>query len=546
MAIDLAEELGKLQKKKHGQFYWLVFNLKVAMKEGVLRHKPLFTILGVVVLISGFILRSLIQPGFIWLRMHTFDILLLATLVVGLRIIKRKLAEKGKRLRLLWRFTALVGVIFLMRIEAYNYMALYCRYRALHEADLEQLPLTAHERIQPIVSLRQLADGVMDQGKHPSEPDFVRIGENFRFTMAVEPDSEVTRLLGTIDEIIDLPGNSASPDFSKENRHQVGFAVGEHMLLGKNSHAATTKTFGPFRFFSYRADDVRYLENDNGEMVEVVSLSRLGGSWWSRWIFPWPEFGGVQVIHQSRGGWGHALHHVLFGDGEWIRPENVAKYPFLKGQNLLPYDVSRYLAKSFRYERGFMAPFPLYHRGDTIIPELPDDKNEMPYTIYAEFGQKGDERNKLYHYFALEPWQYWQHGLTDSLFIPADGIGPTMVYRHYLRGEGLIGVGAIASQVLGSDIHVDWGHAKPVEHRPWIHIVGGMPRLFWLTTIVVFDDKHREASRYSASSMPNIVLTDARSGRSLWVKANYPEGWEGEVTASLSDILGNVPVVKKQ
>ena len=442
---------------------------------------------------------------------------------------------KGRRFGTLWKIALFVAVILLIRCEAYSYLALYFRYRSLHELDLAELPTTAHERVQPVVSLRMLADGVMDQNRHPSEPDFVRIGDTFRFTMAIEPSTTTGRLFGTIDEILDIPGDAASPDFSRQSREQVGFAIGEHMLLGKNTRTATIQSFGLWRFLSYTPNDIRYVKDDKGEMVEVVSLARLGGSWWSRWVFPWPEFGGVQIIHQGRGGVFHALWRLFFGEGDWIRPRDISKYPYLTGQNLVPYEVSRYAAQSFGYERSFFAPLPFYHNGDTMIPALPDDQNSQPFTVYAEFGPMGDARNKLYHYFALEPRQETQHGLSASLFMPADGIGPTMVYRHYKRDEGLHGMAAVASQVAGSDIHVDWGHARPVEHRPWIHDVGGTRRLMWLTTIVVFKDKDGKSS---ATSMPNIVLTDARTGRSVWVRASRPEGWVKEVEQSFGDVLG--------
>ena len=535
MAIDSTAEDERL-RNEHSPLYWFFVNIKRGLVGHVLRHKLIYSVLGCCSLLVAFSLRAMIQPLFIWFRLHTFDLFLITMLVLGVRVLSKKLAEKGKRLRRTTKLLAFVFVVVLIRVEVYSYFANYSRYRHLKEIDLEELPTTAHERVQPIESLRTLADGVMDQNRHPSEPDFVRIGDKYCFTMAVEPDTWLTRLVGTIDEIIDIPGNAASPDFSKDSRHQVSFAIGEHMFLGKNSRNATIKTFPLWRFFSYTPGDVKYVQDDSGEMVEIVSLSRLSGSWWSRWVFPWPEFGGVVVIRQSNGGLVHALKRVFFGDGTWVPPEKIHEYAFLRGQNLVPYEASRYAAKSFRFERSFWAPCPIgNHNGDTIIPDMKDSKNDMPYTVYAKFGADGDERNKLYHYFALEPWQSTQHGLSNSLFFPADGIGRPLVFRHYKRDEGTHGVATVDSQVRGSDIHVSWASALPIEHRPWIHDIAGKRRLMWLTTVVTFKEGN---SRLSASSMPNIVLTDARTGRSLWVKATYPEGWVAEVDKDYLDSVG--------
>jgi len=42
------------------------------------------------------------------------------------------------------------------------------------------------------------------------------------------------------------------------------------------------------------------------------------------------------------------------------------------------------------------------------------------------------------------------------MFVPADGIGPVMVYRHYLRNEALTGVSAVAPKVMESRKQYDW------------------------------------------------------------------------------------------
>lgn len=537
MSIDTTPEIEKL-KQEHGVIYWLFSNIAFHLRTHVLRYPRLYSIVAVLALLLLFIFRPWIQPLFILIRVHTFDILLISTCVFGTKLLSKKLAEKGKRLKRITVFTVFIAVLIVIRVQAFAYFASYARYTRLNEIDLQELPTTAFERVQPVESIRTLADGVMDQNRHPSEPDFVRIGKEYRFTMALEPDAPLSRLVGTIDEIFDIPGSAAAPDFSKDSRHQVKFSVGERMFLGKNSRTCAIKSLPPWRFFSYTPRDVKYFEDEKGEMIQVVSLSRLGGSWWSKWVFPSPEFGGVLVIRQNDGGLGHALWRLFFGEGEWIPPQDITKHEYLRGQNLVPYDSSRYAAQSFRFEKSFWAPFPGgSHNGDTMIPDIPDTKNNMPFTIYCKFGPEGDERNKLYHYFALEPWQKTQHGLSDSLFFPADGIGQPMAYRHYKQDEGMHGVVTVDSQVRGSDIHVDWTNAIPIEHRPWIHDITGKRRLMWLTTVVVF--KNNDKRVLTAGSRPNIVLTDARTGRTMWINdVSHPSNWVNEVEKDYLDSQG--------
>ncbi len=433
-------------------------------------------------------------------------------------------------------------------LTPHSYLSLYFKYWGyagygkLEVFELTDLPQTAHERIQPLHSISVLAKEKMSMGEHPSDPDFVRIDGKYRFTMAIEPTLKIPRLTGVIQEVFNLPGDVATPDFSKGNREKVEFAVGEHMLWGKNSSTATIKSFGVFNkpFWSYKPGDVKYLKDDKGEWVEVVSLTRLRGL-----IFPKPEFAGVQVIHQNPGGVFHAGWRLFFGEGEWVKPEDIAKHPYLKGQNLLSYDVSRYIALSFRFQHGITSALPHYHIGDIRIPDLSGDLNNQPFTIYVEFGPPGSDVNKLYHYFALEPWQEDSHSLNTSLFVPADGIGPVRVYRHYLRKDALTGVSAIAAKVMESHKVYDWQQSHPAEQRPWIHVVAGKTRLFWLTTVVTYNKKGaHEGDDYIAGAVPEVALTDALYNWPVWVDSTNPAGWSKELegNSKLRQIWGLDPL----
>src|SRR6185369_5919620 len=114
----------------------------------------------------------------------------------------------------------------------------------------------------------------------------------------------------------------------------------------------------------------------DGQWVQIVSLIR-----WSGLFFPQPEFGGVQLIRQHERSAASFLWKMLFGTGEWIPPDEVPKHRFLVGQHVLSYSVSRYMARSFRFQNGFLAPFPGYHEGDIRIPDMPEDVNDQPFTV---------------------------------------------------------------------------------------------------------------------------------------------------------------------
>jgi hypothetical protein len=282
---------------------------------------------------------------------------------------------------------------------------------------------------------------------------------------------------------------------------------------------------GPWRYLNYDPADVSYVPDDDGHWVQIVSLIR-----WSGLFFPQPEFGGVQLIRQHEGGVGSFLWKMLFGTGEWIPPDEIAKHPFLVGQHVLPYAVSRYMAGSFRFQNGFLAPFPGFHEGDIRIPDMPEDVNDQPFTV--SFRMPGAADSKLYHYFALEPFDPQKQGLNTSLFIPADGSGPVFAYHHYEYGGALTGVSAIATKVMESHKQYDWNRNRPVEHRPFIRDIDGTVRFFWLTTVVT--TKETEGVRhFIAGSVPEVIITDAAYNVPVWVDPLHPDGWVSELRKAL-------------
>lgn len=235
---------------------------------------------------------------------------------------------------------------------------------------------------------------------------------------------------------------------------------------------------------------------------------------------------------------------TLLGAGYWVRPEDVPKYRYLAGQNVLAYEVSRYIAQSFRYQGGFWGPMPGNHQGDVRIPEMPGDLNEQPFTTY--FSEVADRPGMLYHYFALEPYDPDKQGLNVSLFIPADGSGPTYVYKHFQQSGTVTGFSAIAAKVMDSKKEFDWTRSRPVEHRPFIRDLYGKRRLFCLTSVVTLKDVAGQGQKagepgkwFIAGSLPSIVITDASLNIPVWVSTD-PQNWMAEIEAEMKR-LGMAP-----
>ncbi|MBX4205351.1 MAG: hypothetical protein KW788_04185 [Candidatus Doudnabacteria bacterium] len=516
---------------EHGALYWFFYNKGASFTGYYRRHWFSASLILFVIAFLLFGLRAFYHPYVMIVRQKSF-LLALALLLVVTWFEARGRRTLMKFIRYVLCLAGLVALYF-WGGGVHDYLSQYYRYKTLNIVELDKLPITGHERLQPLNSIYSLAhEKVATEMESPQRPDFVAIGNEYKWTVAIEPSHLITRF-GKVKELVSV--NDSAPDFT--NREKVNFEVGENMLLGKSSHAATVKTFGLWRFLNYEPGEVKYIKDDSGQWVQVVSLIR-----WSGLLFPRPEFGGVQLIRQQEATWLGDLRLMLFGTGQWIRPEEISQYKFLVGQNNLPYNVSRYIARSFRFQNGFFGPMPGNQQGDVRIPDLPADVNEQPFTTYFE--QIANRPGTLYHYFALEPSDPRKQGLSISLFIPADGIGSEVyAYRHNLHGEALTGVSAIASKVKDSQLMIDWRTHGPVEHRPFIRDIDGKRRFFWLTSVVTFKEETAKPKTKEPTTQPswfiagsagnNIVITDAATNIPVWVTGG-PNEWTDEIKTNLA------------
>lgn len=519
--------------KERGAIFWLAKNLTGALLRFTDRHwiiKVVSLIFAVLAVVFVFITRAAWQPIVLEVRLHTPQLFFGLLLWIVMSTLWRS------RLRKAFWIIAVLTVVMFGLVERYNldpvqYITLYLRYKSLDLKELSDLPETDHERVQPLHSIRMVAGEKITIAERASDPNFVRVGKDqYRFTMAIEPSYNVPRLFGNIQEIFNLSATSPALDFST-SREKVQFAVGEGLLWGKSAHVNVINTFGLFKFLGYKPTEVRYITDDSGAWVEVIPLIRYTG------LFPHPEFGGVQIIHQSSGGFWHSLKSLFVGDGYWIRPRDIGKFPYLRGQNLIPTEVSRFMAESFKFQGGILAPLPGFHSGDLRVPDLPGDQNDQPYVTYDRFTPGVGDGNKLYHYFALQAFQKNSEGLNTSLFVPADGIGQIGVYRHSERQDGLTGITAVDPMVRDSQPMFDWSSKGTAEHRPFIRKIDSKTRFFWLSTVVTYKDANgKKAGDFIAGTIPLVALTDASSRKVVWVDADKPKEWAGQVEKAMGSI----------
>lgn len=523
----------------HGRLYWLSRHVRESLLAWIRAHfkkRPILsTAVAVLLVLFVYSWRMYYQLLIVDLWKHLYIVLFGAPIFYGVyRLFKAAFSSRilGASVRVLGAF-ALLAAFLIVGSTVHQYISLWWRYQIVDIEPLSVLPTTGYERIQPLNSVASVAREIMSNTYAPTTPEFVRdMDGSYRFTMAVVPVYIWSQVFGSIKSVLSLPATDSTLGFGQNSKAVTAqFDVGDDLWFSHNLHTCVERSFGPWRFFNYEPAQARYMKDDSGQMVTVVSLVR-----WEGFLFPRPEFGGVQVIRQNEGGlplislrfW----ELVLLGCGTWVPPEEIGTHPFLLGQDLVPVEVSRYKAESFRFQDGFLAPFPGYHVGDIRVPDLPDDMLDPPFVVYLT--KSGERVGKLYQYFGLEPFDPDKQGLAVSLFVPADGQGPILVYDHAAKGEMLIGASAVGPKVMETRKQYDWDRNRPVESRPFVHLINGEPRFMWITTVVTIKD--REGGRFIAGTAPEVAITDAASMKVTWVDPAAPQTWLQKIEENLHGI----------
>ncbi len=496
------------------------------------RQKITTVIIALILLISLFVLRDDYQPALLFVRKFIF-IILLSTIALffGLRKF-RSSASTGKRLGILGLLVVFFGILYVVgwHFKMYDYMKTYNVFNNLNRVEINELPLTQNERIQPLRNVFSMANESVGETKDVSLPHLVRVGEENKWTMAIQPTEKYMwqGMTDNTEEVFAVSSTTPFPRFSNENRIPVTFSIGESLKFSRNTYNAVVQRFNFFQLFTMEPSDTYYMKNDTGEWVEVVSLIK-----WKGFLFPYPTFGGVMVIENGEHDFNDYLERILIGKGTYIRPEEMKNHPYLTRQNTLAEKVSRLQAESLKFLGGFSDPLPWNMKTAVKIPDLPDDQNQQPFVTDFDFSDtNSDAYSGLYHWFGLEPVGDERTSLTFSVFIPADGTDKIYYYDHASKKQGYAGVSAMPLKVIESRKEFDWSVNKPVEFRPYIKDIAGRKRMFFLGTISAI----REGSdNFDGSATPDLALIDSEYRDVVWIDVKHPSQWDKTVYDQLNE-----------
>ncbi len=496
------------------------------------KQKVITIILSIVLLLLVFILRDEYQPLLLFIRKFIF-IILISGLALFFALKKfRKTPSSKKRVVILLFLTVFFCILYVVgwHFKMYDYMKTYNVFNSLNKIEINELPLTQNERIQPLRNIFSMANESVGETKDVSLPHLVRVDDENQWTMAIQPTEKYIwqRISDNTEEVFSVSSTTPFPRFSNDNRIPVTFSIGESLKFSRYTYNAVVQRFGIPKLFSTEPGDVFYMKNDARQWVQVVSLIN-----WKGFFFPYPTFGGVVVIDNGAHDFNDYIERVLIGKGTFISPDNMKNYPYLSGQNTLSEKVSRLQAESLKFLGGFSDPLPWNMKTAVKIPDLPDDQNQQPFVTDFDFsGMQTDTYNGLYHWFGLEPIGEERTSLSYSVLIPADGTDKVYYYDHATKKEGFAGVSAMPLKVKESKKEYDWDANTPVEFRPYIKEIAGRKRMFFLGTVSAIS---KDTNQFDGAATPDLALIDSEYRDVIWVDAKHPQDWDKLVYDQLND-----------
>ncbi|MEP5338653.1 MAG: hypothetical protein ABJL44_08745 [Algibacter sp.] len=496
------------------------------------KQKRNIIILGLIILIALFVLRDDYQPALLFFRKFIFVILLSGiVLFFGLRKFRNS-AGVGGRIGVLGLLIVFFGILYAVgwHFKMYDYMKTYNVFNNLNKVEINELPLTQNERIQPLRNVFSMANESVGETKDVSLPHLVRIEDENKWTMAIQPTEKYVwqGMTDNTEEVFAVSSTTPFPRFSGENRIPVTFSIGESLKFSRNTYNAVVQRFNFFQLFTLEPSDTFYMKNDTGQWVEVVSLIK-----WKGFLFPYPTFGGVMVVDSGEHDAKDYIERILIGKGTYISPEDMQNYPYLIGQNTLAEKVSQIQAESLKFLGGFSDPLPWNMKTAVKIPQMPDDQNQQPYVTDFDFSDTNTGAySGLYHWFGLEPVGAERTSLTFSVFIPSDGTNKFYYYDHASKKQGYAGVTAMPSKVMESRKEFDWSVNKAVEFRPYIKNIAGRKRMFFLGTISAVREG---SSNFDGSATPDLALIDSEYRDVIWIDVKHPSSWDKSVYEQLNE-----------
>ena len=196
--------------------------IKKSWKKGW-KQKIFLLLVGVVILFMIFIQRDTIQPLLLWLR-RFFSLLTLGIVIFSISIIMLRRKSGWRKVLAFMPLIILFGLWYLLfPVGMYQYMEQYSVFKSMDLIEIDELPLTRNERIQPYNNIVTMAYESISETDEVSPPQLVRIDSVNRWTMAIQPAKEYfwQRATDNTEELFSVESDIPFPIFGDKNRVKV-------------------------------------------------------------------------------------------------------------------------------------------------------------------------------------------------------------------------------------------------------------------------------------------------------------------------------------
>lgn len=529
-------------------------NLFKGIWNKLVQHKLKFLTLFILTIVGLYMSRAFWYQDVNYIRQHTPEIVTILMAITAFFIlisISVKSSSKGiKGLTGFFAFAQILiiaGTVFVLvsmkdtETNPFNILNKSAAVNNLVVKDLEYLPLTDKERIYPYETILKIARDKITSSDYTVE-HFEMVYDNQKedlvWNAEKSPSGNINKLARNVQGVVTL---NATSDQILKNEENVEFNYGRKLKWFNSLNYILPKMLNPLDYFDKTIDDnVRLIKDSNGEWIQVVGVT----DWEGIWPSVYPKFAGVFVVKQKSDKYDEVTimntdFFVPTGDNPEIKfytPEEIKGIEYLKNQNLVPSEITRFYAKAWTFKNG-IGNFFIKKKGLTKITKISEERNQQPFTVYfndvktkAENPQKG-----LYQFYALEP-RGANTALSDILLFDPRGTSSDIIVYNYNTHKNklnLLGPERIAKTIKDSDKHLDWSNFIIAESRPFIREIDGVRKFYFFNSII---------AKEAASAKPTIAIADPDKLDVFWYRGN---SIVKELEKDFSQI-NNQPVVEKK
>lgn len=464
------------------------------------------------------------------LRIHSPEIIsiifLTLVFISALRFLKNSESKMKNSFFYFSMIVSILGIVFVMSSfninkenNPFEYLNKSITFKQIEVKELEYLPLSTKDRIYPYQTILNIAKDKITSSEYTVE-NFELIydikKDTLQWNAEKSPLGKTNKLVKNVDGIVTI---NASSDQIEKNEYNTNFHYGRKLTWFNSLDYILPKHLNIFDYFDKTLDDnVKLIQMENGEWVQVVAVI----NWDGIWPAVYPKFHGVYVIHEINEKYGSVNFlntdfkvPVSNPEIEFLTPEDIKKTSYLQNQNLVPEEITNHYVSSWNFKNGIMNY--LFTKKDlTKVTAIEEELNKQPFTIWFDDVKSIDNNettNGIFQFYALEPMGT-NKGLSNILLFDTHGYNEKVIVYNYdfsKKKLSLLGPQRISETIKDSDKHIDWSSFIIAESKPFIKIVNNERKFFYINSVI---------SKKSASAKPTIVIADPDKLNVKWFNGN--------------------------